>query len=565
MSTTDLIEQALDNLVNQFANPMDFLRELVQNAIDAGSPRIEVEVRWQEGEGHLGVVEIDVRDFGQGMDEDVIDSQLTRLFSSAKEGDRTAIGKFGIGFTSVFAIRPDAVRVVTGKHGERWEVLFHRDRSFEKRRFEEPTSGTTITVFKRMRRGRLPELVENARASLVHWCEHAHTPLTFTDRTAAGPAEEGPTALDPFAAFAGPAAGETINQPFLLHDAVLQHTHEADGVTVVIGFCDAPSWSFFSGGLTLLRSTDPGHLGEYEPSFRGLSFKILSPHVGHTLTRDNVIQDAAWHAAMGHAATAALALRQKVLDHLEALVQQGDEEAVVRWHGRLRDDLAREPLQPDRHVLLDPTGAPCSLAELSSRIGVLDEVWAVDPADASLAKALVDADVACVRDAEPTVALVQAALERPVHDARHAFCVCEPLSADVLAEAEHEIIGLASELASRATAGTFRIQACDLGPHSPLLFVEGRGIRGLYRVPENDGLRGLARRQLKRWQTWIGRRDLLVNRQHPHLAALLAHPDRELAAYAMVEALVTADAGFPKSTLQYLRSTAVRRWIPHGS
>ena len=34
-----LADQALENLVHQFARPLDFLRELVQNAIDAGEIR----------------------------------------------------------------------------------------------------------------------------------------------------------------------------------------------------------------------------------------------------------------------------------------------------------------------------------------------------------------------------------------------------------------------------------------------------------------------------------------------------------------------------------------------
>ena len=44
---------------------------------------------------HLG---IHVDDFGEGMDEAIIDAQLTRMFSSTKENDLTKIGKFGIGF-----------------------------------------------------------------------------------------------------------------------------------------------------------------------------------------------------------------------------------------------------------------------------------------------------------------------------------------------------------------------------------------------------------------------------------------------------------------------------------
>ena len=104
-----LADDALDNLVHQFARPLDFLRELVQNSIDAGTPRIEVRVRYtpaEPGDDKPGVVAIHVDDWGEGMDEAIIDSQLTRMFSSTKEDDLTKIGKFGIGFTSIFAIQP---------------------------------------------------------------------------------------------------------------------------------------------------------------------------------------------------------------------------------------------------------------------------------------------------------------------------------------------------------------------------------------------------------------------------------------------------------------------------
>jgi hypothetical protein len=60
------------------------------------------------------------------MNREIIEKQLTRLFSSAKDGDRTKIGKFGIGFVSVFAIDPHIVCVDTSRDGEHWRVLFGR-------------------------------------------------------------------------------------------------------------------------------------------------------------------------------------------------------------------------------------------------------------------------------------------------------------------------------------------------------------------------------------------------------------------------------------------------------
>src|SRR5688572_3868914 len=93
------VGDALEGLVHQFADPWAFLREMVQNAIDAGSVQIEVSIDHDEARGTLI---IEIADSGEGMRREIIDSRLTRLFSSAKEGDYTKIGRFGIGFVSVF-------------------------------------------------------------------------------------------------------------------------------------------------------------------------------------------------------------------------------------------------------------------------------------------------------------------------------------------------------------------------------------------------------------------------------------------------------------------------------
>ena len=208
-----LADEALDNLVHQFARPLDFLRELVQNSIDAGTPRIEVRVRYtpaKPGDTKPGVVAIHVDDWGEGMDETIIDSQLTRMFSSTKEDDLTKIGKFGIGFTSIFAIQPDAVLLRTGRHGENWELIFHRDRSYDKVRIETPVDGTKITLLKHMSAERVPAFCAEARWVLSYWCEHSSVPVIFWDNTEAEEATAADTA-DPFAAFEDPvtAVGRT--------------------------------------------------------------------------------------------------------------------------------------------------------------------------------------------------------------------------------------------------------------------------------------------------------------------------------------------------------------------
>src|SRR5690606_35141344 len=129
------VGDALDDLINQFSDPMSFFRELIQNALDAGSDQVDIDFEFEPSgkDPNSGAMIVIVADSGEGMDREIIDSKLTRLFSSGKDGDMTKIGKFGIGFVSVFALNPDAVCVDTARAGEAWRVLFDRQRNFQRR------------------------------------------------------------------------------------------------------------------------------------------------------------------------------------------------------------------------------------------------------------------------------------------------------------------------------------------------------------------------------------------------------------------------------------------------
>lgn len=345
-----LADAALENLVNQFARPLDFLRELVQNAIDAGSSRVDVRV---EHMPEAGVLEIHVVDHGQGMDEAIIDQQLTRLFASSKEDDLSKIGKFGIGFTSVFAMQPELVRVRTGRLGRAWDVLFHADRTWEKLPLDLPVVGTRVTLFKRMDAARAARVAAEAREVLVYWCEHSAVPITF----AVGPEARGEAASatddDPFGAFAeAPSmAPETINRPFGLEHAPVVRSVVRQGTDILLGAEPRPRWGFYNGGLTLVHSHDTSVLGVWW-SLAPFSFKVRDRRLEHTLTRDNVVTDTNWHAAM------------------EAIYQE-----VPHLLADLVDDTARaaaagEPLE-GRYALLARAVEP-----VASRSPAADSPWA---------------------------------------------------------------------------------------------------------------------------------------------------------------------------------------------
>ncbi|MFB6374261.1 MAG: ATP-binding protein, partial [Bradymonadaceae bacterium] len=120
-------EAVWDDLVEQFADPLSSLRELVQNAIDANSGEVGIECEYRpadEEEDVEGRAIIHVRDWGEGMDRETIEGRLTDLFHSGKDDDYTKIGQFGIGFASVFGLEPSVVCLDTGRDGAYWRVLF---------------------------------------------------------------------------------------------------------------------------------------------------------------------------------------------------------------------------------------------------------------------------------------------------------------------------------------------------------------------------------------------------------------------------------------------------------
>lgn len=263
------VADALAELVDQFADPLVFLRELVQNSLDAGSSEVDVytEFRPSPGDPSRGVVVIGVDDYGEGMDRVTIDTKLTRLFSSSKDGDLTKIGKFGIGFVSVFSLRPDAVCVDTSRGGEHWRIVFRADRSFMRIARDQPVDGTKVQVIKAMTRAEHAEIARRAEATLRFWCKHVSGTIRWHD--------------------------DDIAEPFDLPGALCRVRHEAEGLRVVAGYLPggAASHGFYNRGLTLLEGRGEGFLP-------GVGFKVDSKHLEHTLARSDVMRDANFDRVM---------------------------------------------------------------------------------------------------------------------------------------------------------------------------------------------------------------------------------------------------------------------------
>ena len=279
------VDDALDRLVKQFSDAMAFFRELIQNAIDAGSEEIEVDFEHRDGRM---IVRVD--DWGAGMTREIIETKLTRLFSSSKDGDRTKIGKFGIGFVSVFAIEPEAISIDTSRDGEHWRILFDEKRRFSLIRRDEPVEGTKIAIYKRTTKAEFEQFRARAFEVLRYWCKHVGASVRV--------------------------AGASINQPFELGLPIEVRREHEDEVLVVGHPHDAVAFAgFYNRGLTLVE----------EQLIPGIAFKASSPNLEHTLTRDDVIREAGFERLMARVhALIAGELCEQVFARLDVTVRGHD-------------------------------------------------------------------------------------------------------------------------------------------------------------------------------------------------------------------------------------------------
>jgi len=331
------VGDALEGLVHQFADPWAFLRELIQNAIDAGSEEIDVRI---SHEGERGLMVIEVADAGEGMTREIIDTRLTRLFSSAKEGDYTKIGRFGIGFVSVFAIDPELVCVDTGRAGEWWRVVFRRDRGFERIRLAHPVEGTTVRLYRAAGAEEVEAARARARATLEYWCKHVRIELRLDGELVSG-------AMDV--------------------EGLCRVEHAEEGTRLVMALVPevAGLRGYYHGGLTLHEERDE--------ALPHVAFKIDSRYLEHSLTRDNVIRDENYAKAMaivGEVARTRLAaeLRATLERAAAGATMDADARALLyRCAGRLLAGGAAEPAW-QRAAVVPLLGAPpTSLAALRGR------------------------------------------------------------------------------------------------------------------------------------------------------------------------------------------------------
>ncbi|MBL9103145.1 MAG: ATP-binding protein [Myxococcales bacterium] len=495
------VADALQGLVHQFADPMACFRELVQNAVDAGSA--EIDVRFEYVDGRL-VARVD--DYGEGMDRHIIDHRLTRLFSSGKEGDRTKIGKFGIGFVSVFALDPEVVCIDTSRAGEHWRVIFKPDRTFTRVARTAPVDGTKIAIYKTMPRGEAEAFAARARAAIAFWC--AHVPADIR------------------------VEGASVSRPFVVEQACAIVAEVGD-MRVAAGYAGDSSITYYNRGLTLLAEA-PG-------PFPGVEVKLWSPELEHTMTRDNVMRDEGFARALERARVqvsgplrarlvAMIAERAKhdaphlasdasdeLLDHLAGHLARGDELPRAAW---------REGLLRCHHA-----GA----ADLKAirKAGKAGELW-VAAAPSALTEALhgreqvvlaAEADSAAVRLVKELTGSAPRAIEQHLYTAVRA---AEPAGWRGLAP----LLATLLEGVGQRPRGVY---AGDLG-------YEGSAVAGRVAVAQDEAY-GVSR--LAALAESVKGRRLVVHAGHAAVreALALAAREPEFAAYAIVKAYLLGLGG----------------------
>jgi hypothetical protein len=487
------------DVIAQFADPYAFYRELIQNAIDAGSPEILVELHYDRSAQRMHAI---VRDKGDGMTREIIENQLLVLFRSTKENDRTKIGKFGIGFSSVLAPDPEVVVISTSREGKRLTCHLYRDLSYELFDGGRAThAGTTIELEIAMSEERVQPFFRASEHALIKWCRHASVPIELAIKR-----DDGKTS-------------KRIDRPLDIEGAILEVRRTVDNgaLTVLAGVTGSttPYLGFFNHGLML---------AELESELVGrLSVKVQDSRLGHTLSRDDVRRDHHYD----HAISTVRDLLDEELPKQAALrlreLAQSPETDEAYYE--LTNALLRCEVTPTtwHYPLLEPRGDARSIP--ASEIG--SSVWG-SPRSSPTSVALAAEDTVVLRTTRPD--LMRAALVvnrttlRVVDD---DLTLVTPVE---LGDADTALIQRLREL----LAHVHREPAA-------LVIVELTGARGdMLSVALREPTSRLVQHAdaTKNPFAFFGRLTLALSAMHPHVKAARASGDTVLAAAHIARAVL---------------------------
>jgi molecular chaperone HtpG len=490
------------DLIRQFADPLAFYRELVQNAIDAGATEILVQLFGEKIDETHATVRVSVHDDGSGMTRQTLEEELTVLFRSTKESRDDAIGKFGVGFVSVLAVAPEVVIVDTsiGDH-VRWSLHLHPDRTYDLYRTDgvPAAKGTTVTLHVPLPASELRSFVSRSEEALRRWCRHARIPIRF--RALESGSQE-------------PLRDVRIDEPLGLDALVTVQALSRDGRThAIVGLPRSGGrvGAFYNQGLLLHESRDH-ELG-------AIAFKVLDPRLEHTLSRDNVRRDE-------HYARAVELVRRAIEGPLQ--------DAIVRELRQLAEAHARgaaeagarylEIVRAVREAELELDPADIAVPVIPGRNGALVRTLAglkaayLSPEGrSSLAEALarrgtVVIDGSMARDDDTLVDFLTVSLRVQVTSISDAFVWIDPVPLDAR---DRRLLERVAALLGEAYRKPSQIVLAHLeGAHRDALAIAG-GTRG---EPWVVGVEAASADPLR----LLARPPLVLRAEHPIVAAARA-------------------------------------------
>lgn len=151
-SAADFLSLAEREASRHGGESMVFLRELLQNARDAGARKVVIETRVEQG-----VEAITVTDDGRGMALEHAQRFLLTLYASSKRGNADTAGQFGVGFWSVLRFEPTEITLRSRSVGaeEGWEIVFDSGLGVRDHRKCRMPVGTSIRMVRPARTGDL--------------------------------------------------------------------------------------------------------------------------------------------------------------------------------------------------------------------------------------------------------------------------------------------------------------------------------------------------------------------------------------------------------------------------
>ena len=306
----------LEALTEQFPEPLLCVRELIQNAADAGAQRIESDVAY---DASRSLMRLSVRDDGRGMNAEEVEAYLTIGFS-AKDPSRQR-GRFGVGKLSPYALGISRMVVETCDGQVTHRITFHSDGSGTINRSGARPRGTVVRVYKDCARVEAEALAERTFKLVQDTCGSIQIPLFVN--------------------------GTPVNRDIAL-PTVYSISFSSPSGKGVLGITSESSHTLMGGGIVL--ETGAPILGTE------ISYILDSSRLAPTLSRNAVRRDHAFEELVRAASARMSSLTGHVAQQLRVRTERLKQEGVPVERGLDLND--RAALEWLRSLLLDPEDEP---------------------------------------------------------------------------------------------------------------------------------------------------------------------------------------------------------------